>query len=128
MARLKRTQFWGKDENDDGLVVQILEGKKTASACPAEEYHLADGEYEDGGFEEGDLVEVYDLRKRFRCLIRITEVYATTFGCFPDKLWKGEGNKSAEQFRIDHRSCWSDHQIDNEFEMMIHHFELVRET
>ncbi len=126
MDRLKRTQFWGMDENDDRLIVEIIEGQKTATACPADEYDLPDGEYEDGGFEVGDIVEVYDLKKRRRCLIKITEVYSTTFGNIPEKLWKGEGNISAEEFQADHRFCWSEYKINDDFEMMINHFELLK--
>lgn len=125
MARLKRTQFWGADENDDRLVRQILAGVKTATACPADEYHLPDGDYEDGGFEVGDLVEVYDLKKQLRCIIRITEVYSTKFGSIPEKLWRGEGGGSADQFRRNHRACWPHLIIDDDFEMIINHFELM---
>lgn len=70
MNRLKRTQFWGEDENDDRLVRQIIAGHKTATACPAAEYYLPDGDYEDGGFEVGGEVEVYDLKKQLRCIMR----------------------------------------------------------
>jgi uncharacterized protein YhfF len=70
---LKRTKFWGADENDDRLIRQIVAGKKTATACPSEVYHLPDGEFEDGGFEAGDLVEVYDLKNTLRCIIRMSQ-------------------------------------------------------
>jgi uncharacterized protein YhfF len=66
MNRRKRTQFWGRDENDDRLILQILDGTKTATACPAIEYFEPDGEFEDGGYEVGDIVEVYDLRTRLK--------------------------------------------------------------
>ncbi|MEM1107174.1 MAG: ASCH domain-containing protein [Planctomycetota bacterium] len=125
MNRLKRTQFWGVDENDERLLNQVLAGHKTATACPACEYHIAEGDYEDGGYELGDLVEVYDLKERKRCTVRITEVYKTTFGDFPDKLWQGECNANAEEFRKDHIYCWPEYEINDDFEMMINHFELV---
>lgn len=63
MNRLKNTQYLDKDENDDRLIKQIITGHKTATACPAEKYYLPGGEYEDGGFEVGDKIEVYDLTK-----------------------------------------------------------------
>lgn len=125
MIRLKRTQFWGENEDDDRLIMQIIEGKKTATACPAEIYFLADGEYEDGGYEVGDLVEVYDLKKRLRCIIKITEYYHTTFGDIPEKLWKGEGNSSAEEFQKNHLHCWSEYHVNEDFEIAVNHFELV---
>ena len=125
MSRLKRTQFWGENEDDDRLIRQIIEGRKTATACPAEVYFLPDGDYEDGGFEVGDLVEVYDLRKQLRCIIRITEYYNTTFGDIPEKLWKGEGNSSAEEFKKNHLKCWSEYKVTDDFGIAVNHFELV---
>jgi uncharacterized protein YhfF len=128
MNRLKRTQFWGRDENDDRLILQILDGTKTATACPASEYFDSDGDYEDGGYEVGDIVEVYDLKGKLRCLIRITEYYTTSFGSIPEKLWKGEGNSSEEEFRKDHIFCWPEHEITDEFQIAVNHFELVKEN
>ncbi len=43
-------QFWGKDENDDSLVKEIERGEKTATVCKADEYHLSEGDYDDGGW------------------------------------------------------------------------------
>ncbi len=126
MKRLKRTQFWGENDDDDSLIVQIIEGKKTATACPKEEYFLSDGEYDDGGFEVGDLVEVYYLKNRLRCIIKITEFYETTIGKMPEKLWLGEGNKSAEEFKRNHINCWPEYQVNDEFEISVNHFELVK--
>jgi uncharacterized protein YhfF len=125
MNRLKRTQFWGEDENDDRLILQIVAGEKTATACPAAVYFEPDGEYEDGGFEVGDLVEAYDLKCRHRCTIRITEYYTTPFGIIPEKLWKGECNTSAEEFQKDHIYCWPEYNVTDEFLIAINHFELV---
>ena len=125
MDRLKRIQFWGRNPDDDHLVIEILEGEKTATVCKRDEYHLAEGEYDDGGWQVGDLVEVYDLRERLRCLIRITEVYPVRFGDVPEKLWKGEACRSAEHFREEHRLCWPDYDLTDDFEMMATHFELV---
>lgn len=123
--RLKRMQFWGRDEDDDRLVIEILEGKKTATVCKADEYHLPEGNYDDGGWEVGDIVEVYDLRENLRCKVEITEVYKCKFGSFPDKLWIGENCESAEEFRNDHRSCWPEYDLNDDFEMMATHFKLI---
>ena len=127
MNRLRRTQFWGRDEDDDRLILQILAGKKTATACPANEYFESEGDYEDGGYEVGDVVEVYDLKENLRCLIRITEYYTTTFGAIPEKLWRGEGNSCEEEFRKDHIFCWPEHEIDDDFQIAVNHFELIEE-
>ena len=122
---MKRTTFWGNNENDDQLIRQIIAGDKTATVCPSDVYHLPDGEYEDGGFEVGDLVEAYDLKKRLRCIIRITEVYQAEFGNIPDKLWLGECNVSADEFRKEHIPCWPEYEVDDKFKITANHFELV---
>jgi len=126
MTRFKRMQFWGEDENDDSLIREVLEGKKTATVCKADEYDLPEGDYDDGGWETGDLVEVYDNHQKLRCLIEITEVYRTTFGNFPDKLWMGEVCRDAEHFREAHRHCWPEYDLTDDFDMMATHFRLVK--
>src|SRR5688572_23125990 len=125
MSRRKRTQFWGAHEEDDNLVLEILSGHKTAPVCKADEYYTATGEFDDGGMEVGDLVDVYDLKGRHRCAIRVTEVYAVRFGDIPEKLWRGEGCTSAEHFRAVHRECWPHYSLNDEFEMIATHFVLV---
>ncbi|MEE8567990.1 MAG: ASCH domain-containing protein [Anaerolineales bacterium] len=125
MKRRKRIQFWGEDENDDSLVREIIRREKTATVCKADKYNLPDGEYDDGGFQVGELVEVYDLKQRLRCIVRITEVYNVQFGDIPEKLWRGEACSSAEHFRKAHRHCWPDYDLTPDFEMTATHFELV---
>ena len=124
MGRIKRMQFWGEDENDDSLIMEIIRGIKTATVSSAEKYHEAGGEFDDGGWEMGDLVDVYDLKQQLRCRIRITEVYPVKFGEIPEKLWKGEACQSATHFQEVHRSCWPNYQLTDEFELIATHFEL----
>lgn len=123
-ARHKRMQFWGKDEADDSLIVEILRGQKTATATSAGRYYDAE-EYDDGGWEVGDIVDVYDLKERLRCVVRITEVYPVRFGDIPEKLWKGEACRSKEHFQQVHRECWPHYQLDDEFELIATHFEVL---
>ena len=125
MSRRKRTQFWGAHEEDDSLVLEILSGYKTATVCKAEEYDTARSDCYDGGMEVGDLIDVYDLKGRLRCVIRVTEVYPVRFGDIPEKLWRGEGCTSAGHFRAVHRECWPQYSLNDEFEMIATHFELV---
>ena len=127
MKRLKRMQFWGRNEDDDSLVVEIENGEKTATVCRADEDLLPDGDYDDGGWEVGDLVEVYDLKQNLRCRIRITEVYPVRFGSIPEKLWKGEACRSEAHFKQVHRECWPDYGLHDGFELMATHFERVPE-
>lgn len=47
MERRKRQQFWGKDEDDDSLVRNVIAGRKTATASVASEYGIPYGEFGD---------------------------------------------------------------------------------
>jgi len=77
MDRLKRIQFWGKDSDDDSLVLEII------------------------------------------------EVYKTTFGNIPDKLWKEEVCRSADHFREAHKECRPEYNLTDGFEIMATHFKLL---
>jgi hypothetical protein len=66
MNRRKRLTFWGKDENDDSLVRNVIAGTKTATASVASEFVKSYSDYGDGGYVPGDIVEVYDPKKRLR--------------------------------------------------------------
>lgn len=125
MHRRKRTQFWGAHADDDHLVREIISGRKTATVCPADEYFTPAGEFDDGGMAVGELVEVYDLRGRLRCVIRITEVYAVKFGDIPEGLWRGEHCASAEEFRAAHRRAWPTLPLTDDFGLIATHFELA---
>lgn len=125
MTRRKRTQFWGAHPDDDSLILEILSGQKTATVCKADEYYAATGEFDDGCMEVGDLIDVFDLRGRLRCVIRVTEVYPVRFGDIPEKLWRGECCASADDFRDVHRRCWPQYALTDDFEMIATHFELV---
>ena len=127
-GRRKRTQFWSANSDDDSLVREVLSGRKTATVCKADEYHVPMNTYDDGGMEVGDLVDVYDQRGRFRCVIRVTEVYPVEFGAVPEKLWRAECCESAEHFRDVHRCCWPDDDLSDTFEMIATHFELVQKV
>ncbi len=124
MNRRKRLQFWGSDEDDDHLVREIIERKKTVTVCPAEEFHVAEGDYDDGSLEKGDLVDIYDLRKRWRCTIEVMNVEKTLFGDIPEALWRGEYCNSADHFREAHRKCWSELNLTDDFELMATYFRL----
>jgi uncharacterized protein YhfF len=124
MNRNKRTQFWGEDENDDHLILQIINRDKTATCCPAEFFNVPEGNFHDGGFEIGDLVDVYDLNEILRCVIRINDIYQTTLGNVPDKLWHGEYCTSAEEFLDEHFNCWKELNVSQSTKITATHFEL----
>ena len=71
----------------------------------------------DGGFTVGDLVEVYDLRKKLRCIVKITEFYNTILGNISERLWRGEDNKDAEEFKRAHLYCWSAYNVTDDFKI-----------
>ena len=124
-AARKRTQFWGHDQDDDRLIREILVGHKTATVDEASEYDKPHGEFDSGGMVTGDLVDVYDLRGRLRCSIRITDVYRVRFGEIPEKLWRAEGFAGADEFRSVHREVWPGYDLTDDFEMIATHFELA---
>jgi uncharacterized protein YhfF len=125
LTRRKRTQFWGAHEEDDSLILEVMSGAKTATVCKADEHYIAMNEFDDGCMAVGDLVDVFDLKGRLRCVIRVTDVYPVRFGEIPEKLWRGECCHSAEHFREVHRQCWPQYALTDDFEMMATHFELV---
>jgi uncharacterized protein YhfF len=125
MTRLKRLTFWGADEHDDSLPRAVIEGRKTVTADTVEDYYKPYGEYGDGSYEAGDLIEVYDLKQRLRCLIRATKVERIRFGDIPEAVWRGEGCASAREFQQVHVDCLPQYRLHPEFEFVALHFELV---
>lgn len=125
MSGRKRLTFWGADENDDSLVLSVMDGCKTVTADTVEAYYQPYGEYADGSYEPGDLIEVYDPKQRLRCIIRATRVCTIEFGNVPEEVWRGEAFASAEEFRECHIRCLPHLDLHDRFELVTLHFELV---
>lgn len=125
MDRRKRLTFWGADENDDSLPRSVLEGRKTVTADTLESYYTPYGEYGDGSYAAGDLIEVYDLKHNLRCIIRATKVCHIKFGHIPEEVWRGETFSSAQEFRECHIRCLPQHDLHDDVEFVTLHFELV---
>jgi uncharacterized protein YhfF len=125
MNRRKRLTFWGADENDDSLPRSVIAGRKTVTADIAEDYYKGYGEYGDGGYAAGDIIEVYDLKRKLRCLIQATKVYNIKFGNIPEEVWRGEEFASAQEFRDVHIRCLPDHKLHDDVEFVTLHFKLV---
>lgn len=125
MNRRKRLTFWSANEDDDSLVRNVIAGKKTATEGVASEYHIPYGEYGDGGYEVGDIVEVYDPKQRLRSLIEIKKVYPIKFGHIPERVWREETFSSEKEFKECHIKCMPDYDLHDDFEFMIIHFGLV---
>ncbi len=125
MNRRKRLTFWGADDNDDSLPRAVMAGRKTVTADTVEAYYQSYGEYGDGSYAPGDLIEVYDLKQNLRCIIRATKVYTIKFGNIPEEVWRGETFSSAEEFQQVHICCLPHLDLHDDFEFVTLHFELV---
>ena len=125
MTRRKRLTFWGADQDDDSLPRSVIEGRKTVTADTTASFYTPYGEYGDGSYAPGDLIDVYDLKQRLRCVIRATKVYTIEFGNVPEEVWRGEAFESAEEFRECHIRCLPHLDLHEHFELVTLHFELV---
>lgn len=125
MKRKKRLTFWGTNEDDDSLPRAVIEGRKTVTADTVEAYYQPYGEYGDGSYAPGDLIEVYDLKQQLRCIIRATKVYNIKLGDIPEEVWRGETFTSAQEFRDVHIRCLPHLDLHDDFEFVTLHFELV---
>jgi len=125
MDKRKRLTFWGANEDDDSLVRDVIAGRKTVTADTVEDYYRSCGEYGDGSYAVGDVIRVYDLKQRLRCLIRATKVQKIRFGDVHEEVWRGEGFASAHEFREVHIRCMPQYTLHDDFELIALHFELV---
>ena len=125
MDKRKRLTFWGANEDDDSLVRAVIAGRKTVTADTVEDYYRPCGEYGDGSYAVGDVIRVYDLRQRLRCLIRATKVQKIRFGDIPEEVWRGEAFGSAREFQEVHIRCLPQYVLHDDFEFVALHFELV---
>lgn len=106
---MKRIQFVS-----DRLVEQIIAGEKTASVTKVGEVDLDEDEY-NHGLVVGDQYQVFDSDLKPRCIIRITGMELSRWDSIPDKLWQGETNKDADEFRADHIEWFDNPGPDYEF-------------
>jgi uncharacterized protein YhfF len=113
----KRIQFVS-----DRLVAQIIAGKKTASVSGLGEFETAEDEY-NSALVVGDYYHVYDSALKVRCTIRIVAMELCRWDNIPERLWRGETNISADEFREDHRDYFENPPDD--FEFVAYYFELV---
>jgi uncharacterized protein YhfF len=102
-----------------------MDGRKTVTAETLAEYYKPYGEYGDGSYAPGDIIEVYDLKQTLRCIIKATKVYTIEFGNIPEEVWRGEAFSSAEEFRECHIRCLPRLDLHDQFELVTLHFELV---
>ena len=120
-------------EGDDGagerLILQILRGEKTATACPKIFLGLKDVDALYASV--GGLLTVVDKHGRPRCTIRQLAVFETTYGKPDPRLVAGEVCADAAEFRRGHAHVWDDmfekagSALRDETVLLVELFELV---
>lgn len=123
MERFKRIQFGSNPMGHDDFVLKIIAGQKTVTLCPAEYYNQSSGEYNDGGWQITDNVEVYDLLGQKRCLIEIIDLKPVNFGEAVNTLWQADGYVSSEAFLQDYHQAWP--TVHNNFALIALYFRLI---
>jgi len=116
MSHMKRIQFLS-----DHLVEQIIDGRKTASVARLDEIEHDEDEY-NSALVVGAEYAVYDSHLRPRCTIRIVGMELCRWDAIPERLWRGETNVDADEFRQDHVDYFDDPADD--FEFVAYYFEL----
>ncbi len=113
----KRMQFVS-----DRLVEQIIAGEKTASVTPLDLIDVDEDAY-NHALVVGKYYDVFDSTLTPRVTIRITAMELCRWDAIPQRLWRGETNCSAEEFRQDHIDYF-DNPADD-FEFAAYYFEKV---
>lgn len=115
---MKRMQFVS-----DHLVEQIIEKKKTASVAYLENLDQDEDEY-NHALVVGEFYDVYDSELVKRCTIRITSIELCQWNNIPERLWRGETNKNANEFREDHKEYFN--YPSDSFEFAAYYFQLTK--
>jgi uncharacterized protein YhfF len=114
---VKRIQFVS-----DHLIEQILEKQKTASVTRLENLNHDEDEYNQA-LLVGAFYDVYDSKFVKRCTIRITAIELCQWNNIPERLWRGETNKNASEFREDHDEYFN--YPPDSFEFAAYYFQLI---
>jgi len=108
----------------DKLVQQIIEGRKTASVAEIVEIAVAEDEYNDA-LIVGRSYDVYDSALIKRATIRIVGMELCRWDNIPERLWLGEANVDADEFKEDHKEYFKNPAPD--FEFIAYYFILVNQ-
>jgi uncharacterized protein YhfF len=109
----------------DSLVAQIVEGRKTASVVHLDEVNVKEDEYNDA-LVVGQNYDVYDSALTLKATIRIVAMEVSRWDDIPERLWRGETNTSADEFKQDHMDYFNNPGPD--FEFVAYYFELAGPT
>ena len=123
-SRRRRIQFVS-----DALVQEIVEDKKTASVVDLGDVDVADGDYDDP-LVVGEYYDVYDSNLEVKATIRIVAMELCRWDAIPERLWRGEGNVDAEEFKADHVDYFGSFSdsvpfVADDFEFVAYYFERV---
>jgi uncharacterized protein YhfF len=113
----KRIQFVSDD-----LVDQIVAGRKTASVAALGEVDLKEDDYNDA-LVVGEYYDVHDSTLTRRATIRVVAMELCRWESIPERLWRGEGNRNADEFRQDHEEYFEGPAPG--FEFVAYYFELA---
>ena len=105
----------------DHLIDQIIDGRKTASVEWLEKQDEID-EW-DSALKVGDVYTVCDSHRTPMCKIRIVAIELCCWNEIPERLWKGETNSNADEFRKDHIKYFNNPE--DGFEFLAYYFELI---
>ncbi len=107
----------------DHLIDQIIEGRKTASV----EWLDQQGELNewDSALKTGRVYAVCDSNRIPKCKIRVVAMELCRWDAIPERLWNGETNANADEFRADHGEYFDDPKDD--FEFLAYYFELLEQ-
>ena len=102
------------------MAVADLPGRSLVVAVG--EVDVAEGEYTDP-LVVGQRYDVYDSRLDNRTTIRIVAMELCRGDSIPERLWRGETNTDADEFRADHEEYFCSPRDD--FEFVAYYFELT---
>jgi uncharacterized protein YhfF len=105
------------------LVNQIIAGKKKASVVSLDTVNIDEDKY-NHALIVGEYYDVYDSKLMKRCIIRITVMELCRWNDIPERLWRGESNASADEFRKDHKNYFNNPSDD--FEFIAYYFHRIK--
>ena len=105
----------------DHLIDQVIDGRKTASV----EWLDKQGELDewDSALKTDRVYTVCDSNRIPKCKIRVVAMEQCRWDAIPERLWKGETNANADEFRADHCEYFDNPKDD--FEFLAYYFELI---
>jgi len=106
----------------DALVEQVVRGEKTASVMAVGQVDVTEGDYDDP-LVVGEVYDVYDSSLLKRATIRVTAMELCSWDHIPERLWRGEANQSADEFRSDHLDYFNNPGPG--FEFVAYYFRLI---